>query len=246
MDQKPAVILIDPQMGENIGACARAMLNCGLSDLRLVRPRDGWPNERAEATSSGALEKMPPVNVYEKTEDALKDFNFVLATTARPRDMVKPVFDAAQAAAESAKRSMNGQKCAFLFGAERTGLTNEDIALSHGIITIPLNPGFTSLNIAQAVLLVSYEWSKHDLSAASTEIPAENLPAPHEKMHDLFVRFETELESGHFFRTDGQKPIMIRNLRNMLTRAEMTEQEIRTFHGVISALTGKKTNRPQE
>lgn len=235
----PAVVLIAPQMGENIGAAARAMLNCGLRELRLVNPRDGWPNPAAEAMSSGALAKMPPVPVFESAKAAVADCHYVLATTARPRDMVKPVFTPREAVAELAGRAAAGQKTAILFGPERAGLENDDVALAHGIITIPLNPEFSSLNLGQAVLLTSYEWSQTQY-AASDRKENEDLPAPHEKFVELCERLEGELESGHFFRTDGQRPVMIRNLRNMLSRAEMTEQEVRTFHGMITALTGGK------
>lgn len=238
----PAIVLVDPQMGENIGACARAMLNCGLTELRLVRPRDGWPNERATAMSSGALDKMPSAAVFEKTADALAGFHFVLATTARPRDMVKPVFTARQAAAELRRREARGEKTALLFGAERTGLENDDVALAHGIVTIPVNPDFSSINLAQAVLLAAYEWFQEPAPApALTGTAEDNAPAPHDKLVELFERLESELEEHNFFRTGGQKPVMVRNLRNMLARAGMTEQEVRTFHGVVSALTGKKT-----
>ena len=239
----PAVILVHPQMGENIGAAARAMLNCGLSTLRLVKPRDGWPNERAEAMSSGALAAMPPVQVFDTTADAIADCRFVLATTGRPRDMVKRVYTARSCAEEARRRAEGDQGVGFLFGAERTGLVNEDVAMAHGVITIPLNPGFSSLNLAQAVLLVAYEWM-----AAGDATPALHLsandspPAPHEKLHELMERLEAELETHGFFRNPDQKPSMVRNLRSLLARADMTEQEARTFHGVITALTGKKDN----
>lgn len=252
---KPAIILVDPQMGENIGAAARAMLNCGLTDLRIVRPRDGWPNPAADAMSAGALERMPPVQVFETTEAALSGFQFVLATTARPRDMIKPVFTPRTAAAALYTHHYAGQKTALLFGAERAGLSNDDVALAHGIITIPVNPDFSSLNLGQAVLLTAYEWHVRDeemkrerddgnediSSSHHPSIPSSHIPAPHEQMVELFERLESELETHHFFRTGGQKPIMVRNLRNMLLRAGMTEQETRTFHGIISALTGKKS-----
>jgi tRNA/rRNA methyltransferase len=237
----PAIILVGPQMGENIGAAARGMLNCGLDDLRIVNPRDGWPNDRAAAMASGALDRMPPVSVYTSTAEAVADCHFVLATTARPREMIKQVYTARSGVMEAKKRAATGQKIGFLFGAERTGLINDDIALSHGVITIPLNPGFSSLNLAQAVLLAAYEWLM-----AGDETPdrvltvGDGIPAPHAKQNELFERLETELATYKFFRNEGQKPSMIRNLRSLLIRADMTEQEVRTLHGVISALTGKK------
>lgn len=235
----PVIVLVAPQLGENIGAAARAMMNCGLSALRLVTPRDGWPNPAAESMSAGALAKMPPVEVFGSTAAAVADCHFVVATTARTRDMLKPIFTPRTATQELARRAAEGQKTAILFGPERAGLENDDVVLSHGIVTIPLNPQFSSLNLGQAVLLLAYEWSQKSftLEPAQPESP----PVTHAKLLELFERLETELEAHHFFRTDGQKPVMIRNLRNMLSRANMTEQEARTFHGIITALTGGKS-----
>lgn len=239
--QTPAIILVRPQMGENIGAAARAMLNCRMDQMRLVAPRDGWPSERAEAMSSGALEIMPPVNVYDTTEAAVADCHFVLATTARPRGMVKTVYTPREAALEARRRMMAGQKIGFLFGPERAGLVNEDIALSHGVITIPLNPGFSSLNLGQAVLLVAYEWMiAADQTPGKALARNESLPATHDKLNELFERLEGELETGRFFRNPDSKPSIIRNLRSMLVRADLTDQEVRTLHGIISALIGQK------
>ncbi len=245
---RPAIILVEPQMGENIGASARAMLNAGLTDLSLVRPRDGWPNKKADDMSVGALGRMPPVMVYDTVQQAVANCHYVLATTARPRDMVKPVLTPRDAASELHKRINDGQRVAVLFGSERAGLDNDDVALAHGIITIPLNPAFSSLNLGQAVLLVAYEWSQSDQAAVgrprgprSAGVGEDNLPASHEKLNELFGRLEAALEEKHFFRNPDQRPTMIRNLRNMLARGELTEQEVRTFHGMISALTGKKT-----
>lgn len=239
----PIVVLVDPQMGENIGAAARAMLNCGLTALRLVRPRDGWPNPAADAMSAGALGVMPPVQVYDTAAEAVADCNFVLATTARSRDMVKPVFTARSGIAELCQREDAGQRAALLFGAERTGLTNDDVALAHALVTIPLNPAFSSLNLGQAVLLLAYEWRQYRDATPARAVPAgDSTPVPHGKLHELFERLEQELETHHFFRNPDQRPVMVRNLRNLLTRADMTEQEARTFHGIISALTGKKTS----
>ncbi len=238
---RPAIILVNPQMGENIGAAARAMLNCGLDELRLVNPRDGWPSAQAEAMSSGALGKMPPVQVYDSTAAAIADCHYIYATTARPRDMVKPVFTAKSAAEDMHRRAAQGQKIGLLFGAERSGLDNDDVAQSHAVITIPLNPAFSSLNLAQGVLLLTYEWYQLAVNALEKQLPTgSSQPVTHDELHDLFERLENELDAHHFFRNDGQRPIMIRNLRNLLTRAEMTQQETRTFHGIISALIGKK------
>lgn len=245
---KPVIVLVKPQMGENIGAAARAMLNCGIDELRIVSPRDGWPNERANAMSSGALDKMPPVKVYDTTAEALADCHYTYATTARIRDMVKPVLTAKEAATDCRNRETQGQKCAYLFGGERAGLDNEDVALSHAIITIPVNPDFSSLNLGQGVLLCAYEW--YQLGAikgiprtATTELSKEErqqLPAQHEELNNLYNRLEEELRAGHFFRTQEMQPTVMRNLKNLLGRTEMTSQEVNTFHGLITALTGKK------
>ena len=244
---KPVIVLVNPQMGENIGAAARAMLNCGIDELRLVNPRDGWPSEPANIMSSGAIDKMPPVKVYDTTAEALADCHYTYATTARIRDMVKPVMTAKEAASDCRARETQGQRCAYLFGAERAGLSNEDVALSHAIITIPVNPDFSSLNLGQGVLLCAYEW--YQLAAvkglprtATTELAkAEELPAQHAELDNLYKRLEEELRAGHFFRTQELQPTVMRNLKNMLARAEMTSQEVNTFHGLITALTGKKT-----
>lgn len=243
MPPGPVIILSHPQMGENIGAAARAMLNCGLTELRLVAPRDGWPNPAAESMSSGALVIMPPVRVFDTAAEAVADCHFVLATTARNRDMVKPVYTARSGVAELCRREDEGSRAAILFGAERTGLTNDEAALAHALVTIPLNPAFSSLNLGQAVLLLSYEWYQHRADAPARTVPTgASEPVPHGKLHELFERLENELETHHFFRNPDQRPVMVRNLRNLLTRADMTEQEARTFHGIISALTGRKSS----
>lgn len=243
--QNIVIILINPQMGENIGATARAMLNCGLTELRLVNPRDGWPSEKAQAMSSGALDKMPPVKIFDTTEQALSDLQCVYATTARSREMNKQVFTAKQAADDVVTRVNNEQqKIGIVFGGERAGLDNDDVALCNHIISVPLNPDFSSLNLGQAVLLVCYEVYQsllsHDASDQIQPLDDENRIAAHEDLYKLFERFEEELEDNHFFRTPEMKPSIMRNLKTMLARAELSEQEVRTYHGIISALTGKK------
>ena len=235
---KPAIILVEPQMGENIGAAARAMLNCGLTDLRIVNPRDGWPNERATAMSSGALDKMPPVRVFDTTAQAVADLQYVYATTARPRDMTKPVFTARAAADDIKARA--GQATGYLFGPERAGLSNDDVALAHAIITIPMNPDFSSLNLGQGVLLCAYEWFQAMDDTPGHIDPAAEAPAPHGEMDELFGRLEGELSEGGFFRTQELRPNVMRNLKNMFLRMNMTSQEVRTFHGIITTLIGRK------
>lgn len=228
-------------MAENIGAAARAMFNFGLTDLRLVNPRDGWPNENVVTMDAGALAKMPPVSVFDTLEEAAANLNFIAATSARPRDMVVPVFTPQSAVTECRKRFNEKQKIGFVFGRERTGLTNDDISLCHAIVTIPANPAFSSLNLAQSVLLMAYEWLKSDDKTPKKTIdPGGRFPAEHKKLDEFLSRLEKELETHHFFRTQEITPTMKRNIRNMFTRNDLTDQEVRTLHGVISALTGKK------
>jgi len=242
MDTAPPIIILDhPQMGENIGAAARAMLNCNLTALRLVAPRDGWPNERAETMSSGALEKIPPVQIFETLQEAVADCHYVYATTARLRDMVKPVFTPNGAAQDCMARAGKGQSTAFVFGGERAGLANDDVSRCDAIINIPLNPAFSSLNLGQAVLLICYAYqSTIDQTKAKSLPTGDSHPANHEAFANLMQRLEDKLEDKGFFKSDDMKPSITRNLRNTLSRAEMTEQEIQTFHGIISVLSGSK------
>ncbi len=236
------IVLVDPQMGENIGAAARAMLNCGLRDLRLVRPRDGWPSEKAVAMSSGALSRMPEPQVFETTAQAVADCHFVVATTARLRDQVKLVHTARSAATEIGERIRSGQKAAILFGAERTGLENDDIALAHAVINIPLNPDFSSLNLAQAVLVVAYEWamSREDIPQAGLRT-GDSRPATQVEIEAFLDRLEKDLEDSYFFRNPDMRPAMMRNIRNVYSRAQLTEQEVRTLHGMLAAFQGRKS-----
>jgi tRNA/rRNA methyltransferase len=239
--QNPVIVLVDPQLGENIGAAARAMLNCGLLELQLVRPRDGWPSEKARAMSSGALDKMPEPQVFETLGEAVADCHFVAATTARHRDQVKKVFTARSISRELHERVNRGEKTAILFGAERTGLDNDDISLAHAIINIPLNPDFSSLNLAQAVLLVTYEWRMGGMEdTEGTLVTNESPLATHEETESFLARLEQDLEESYFFRNPDMRPSMMRNIRNVYTRAELTEQEVRTLHGMLSAFQGKK------
>jgi tRNA/rRNA methyltransferase len=240
MTAKPAIILVNPQLGENIGMCARAMFNCGLTDLRIVNPRDGWPCEKAVAASAGALESGVTARVYTSTADAVAELTYIMATTARPRDMVKEVFTPRSAAAKMRTET----QCGILFGAERSGLVNEDIALANGVITIPLNPGFTSLNIAQAVLLVSYEWfAAGDTTAPSQLVTGASDIATHQEISELVSRMETEMDNGGFFRSPDLRPTLVRNLQALFARTRITSQETQTFHGIISALIGLRRSK---
>lgn len=234
----PAVVLVDPQLGENIGMVARAMMNCGLSDLRLVRPRDGWPNHRARTTASGATEVVDNARVFATTVEAVADLQYLLATTARPRHTTQIVLTPRTAAAELRTRSAAGSRCGVLFGKESRGLENDDAALADAIVTVPLNPAFTSLNLAQCVLLIGYEWFlAADATPGSTlTVPTATRPATKQELEGLFGHLEEELDACGFLYVKEKRPIMVRNLRNIFQRAGLTEQEVRTLRGVVSGL----------
>jgi tRNA/rRNA methyltransferase len=247
----PVIILVEPQLGENIGSAARAMLNCGLTRLRIVRPRDGWPSARALAAASGADAVIEAAEIYDSTAAAIADLNYVLATTARQRDMVKTILTPEAAAEELHARAAVEQRTGILFGPERTGLMNDDIPLADAVVTIPVNPAFSSLNLAQGVLLIGYCWWRMRVEAEGRRLEiGGNRPATKKEMENLFLRLEEALEEGGFYATEQQRPTMVRNMRNLLQRAEMTEQEVRTFHGVIVTLNGtagsaKEKRRPR-
>lgn len=238
----PTIILVEPQLGENIGMAARAMLNCGLTDLRLVRPRDGWPNKKAVATAAGADPVIDSVRLYPRTEDAIADLTLVYAMTARPRGMVKDVVSPEDAAVEMRRRGAAGERVGVLFGGESCGLDNDDVALADAIITVPLNPAFSSLNLAQAVFVTGYLWSRlGDPLSPSQEIPAkETVAASKQELIGLFEHLERELDAGGFFHVAPKRAIMSRNLRNMLERARLNAQEVRTLRGVIATLSGHR------
>lgn len=238
-DITPIFILVEPQMGENIGACMRAMMNCGFRDLRIVNPRDGWPNEKADAMSAGASEMMNSTEIYPTTEEAIADCHYIYATAADLRDMVKPVLTARGAVSEMKSRINNGQKVAVLFGRERTGLNNQEIALAHDHISIPLNPDFSSLNLGQAALLIAYEYHQLDQDHNYKLPTGKSFPAEAKDFNEMCARLETELQERRFFKTPEMKETMMRNIRNFLNRGTPTDQEVKTFHGVISALIGK-------
>lgn len=237
-DETFAIILVEPQLGENIGMVCRAMWNCGLSELRLVAPRDGWPSEPARKSASGADVVVDGAKVFATTADAIADLDMVLATTARPRDMTIPVFTPSSAAGELRAKVRAGHKAGVLFGKESWGLHNDDVALADAVITVPLNPQFTSLNLAQAVLLLSYEWYKtaDDTAGRELRMPHDTRPATKDEMGRLYDHLESELDAAGFFRVAEKKPSMVRNLRNLLGRAEMTEKEVRMFRGIVNAL----------
>ena len=233
----PAVVLVDPQLGENIGMAARAMLNCGLSELRLVRPRDGWPSAAAQAAASGADAVLAQARLYGTTAEAVADLARVYAATARPRDMVKPVVTPRRAAAEMRESLAAGTPVGLLFGPERSGLVNDDLALADTLLVVPLNPAFASLNLAMAVLLVGYEWFQ-----AADETPPRRLetggqpPAAKAELVNFFERGLEALDETGFLHPPEKRPGMLRNLRNLFQRLDPTDQDLRTLHGIISAL----------
>ena len=236
-DRGPAIILVEPQLGENIGMVARAMLNCGLTELRLVRPRDPWTSDKARAASAGADTLLEDAGIYGSTEEAVADLSHVYATTARSRDMTKRVVTPRQAAAEI-RAFAAGDRAGVLFGKEAKGLKNDDVALAGSLVMVPLNPSFGSLNLAMAVLLVGYEWfqAAESTPASALAIPKDTRPARGDELVGLFEHLESELDRCGFLRVQEKRPIMVRNLRNLLGRARLTEQEVRTLRGVISCL----------
>ena len=231
----PAIILIDPQLGENIGMVARAMLNCGLTDLRLVRPRDGWPSEKAAKASSGADLVIEKARLFNNTSEAIGNLSLVFAATKRERDMTKRAVTLEKAAKEIVDVGRIG--CGVLFGGEANGLTNDDVSLANSVLTISLNPEFSSLNLSQAVLLIAYEIFKIKGGTAPTQIAIQtNYQANKKEMLGLFNHLENALDDSGFFHIREKRPIMVRNLRNLIQRADPTEQEVRTLRGVISSL----------
>lgn len=233
--------MVRPQLGENIGMAARAMLNCGLSTLRLVSPRDGWPNDKAQRAASGADVVLENAEVFDSVADAVADLERVVATTARNRELTQRILTPRHAAAEVRGWIGQGERVGILFGPERTGLENDDMVHADTALSIPLNPQFSSLNVAQAVLLVSYEWAAAgDATPAARMADHATRPATKEELQNLFEHLERALDQSGFLRNKDMRPSMVLNLRALLQRAGMTEQEARTFHGVIKFLSKGK------
>lgn len=232
----PAIILVEPQLGENIGMVARAMANFGLAELRLVNPRDGWPNEKAKAAAAKADHIIDAVRVFDRLEDAVTDLNYIFATTARPRDNFKPVRGPVEAAVELRARHSRGEKTGIFFGRERWGLTNEEIALADEIVTFPVNPAFASLNIAQAVLLMSYEWMKTQTVKPARVQDTVRVPAPKENLNSLMDYIDRVLSERGYFRTEAKKPKSLDDLRALFTRPGFTLDELTALRGVFSSL----------
>lgn len=243
MSEHPYIILVQPQLAENMGMTARAMMNCGLYNLRLVSPREDHLSAKAVAASSGAEEILQNAEVYKTTEQAIADLSQVFATTARHRDQIKIVYTADKAMAEFKTLCQNNSKCGILFGPERTGLHNDDIALSDAIINIPLNPKHCSLNLSQAVLLVGYEYHKLQIDTPDTRFITNHTEiADKEKLLKFFDFLESRLDDCGNFKVDEKRPRMVRNLRNIFSRCSLTEQELNTLYGIINYLNHPHQN----
>jgi tRNA/rRNA methyltransferase len=244
----PAVALVRPQMGENIGAAARVLLNFGLTGLRLVDPRDRWPNPKAAAVACGADQVLANARIDWRFEDSVADATFVLAATARPRDMEKPVWGPREAAARLVAAVGAGERPIVLFGPEAAGLDNEEIARADALLTYPVNPGFPSLNLANAIAVFAFAYGE---ARQAGDLPqwfrdAKSPPATQAELEGLFAHLEAELERGRFFYPPDKTPLMRRNLRAPFLRAHLTQQEAQTLRGVIKALSVGRGGRKKD
>jgi tRNA/rRNA methyltransferase len=233
----PVIILNAPQLAQNIGAAARVMANFGLSDLRLVQPRDGWPQERAWAAASGADWPLNAARVFDSVAEAISDLRRVYATTARPRELQLPVLTPRQAMGEMVGAAGRGEPIGVLFGGERAGLETADIALCQAVVTFPVDARFRSLNLAQSVAITCYEWRTATIDAPPPNFRPGAPPAVAEEMMGLYLHLERELETAGFFHPPEKTPNMVQNLRAALGRAHFTDQEVRTLRGVVTALS---------
>ncbi|WP_136649465.1 RNA methyltransferase [Paracoccus aeridis] len=247
---QPAVVLVRPQMGENIGAAARAMLNFGLTDMRLVDPRDGWPNPRAVAMASGAAgQVLDRARVFPTLADAMADVDFAFATTARGRELTKPVHTPATAMDAARAMTAEGRRVALIFGPERAGLENDDVARANAIVTVPVNPDFPSLNLAQAVLLMGYEWGRDSLPAEPApriRTPGGEAPATRLEVERLADHWEERLTEARFFFPPDKAPAMRLTVRNLWSRMGLTRGDVQIFHGILRQLTWSGTGKPRQ
>ena len=233
----PAIILVRPQLGANIGACARAMLNFGLTDLRLVAPRDGWPNPDAGPSASGADAVLADAQLFDTVSDAVADLTLVYATTVRNRALTRPV--ATPSAAAATIRDTSG-KSGVMFGGERSGLLTDDLAVANAIVTVPVNPDFGSLNLAQAVLLTAYEWYLASDITPAVAMANYDGPAPHDELERLIAAIDGELDAVDYYAIPGRAEVARLTLRNLLTRPAFSAQEVRTLRGVVRALAERR------
>jgi tRNA/rRNA methyltransferase len=241
----PVVILVRPQLGENVGAAARAMLNFGLTDLRLVQPQCGWPNVKAVQAASGATDVLNRLHVFARVEDAAGDLQRLYATTARPRDLPKPVVTAAQAARDARAALAGGERVGLLFGPERTGLTTDDLIYADAVVSIPANPDFASLNLAQAVLLVAYEWFQSGAAPARQPALPAGCPASKGELARLLEHLIAELDAVDFFRAADRRASMSRALKLIGARAGLRAPDVHLLRGVIKELArgGRRPRR---
>lgn len=233
----PVVILVRPQLADNVGAVARAMANGGLFHLRLVAPRDGWPQERAWRMASGADRLLDAASVHPTVADAVSDLHHVFATCPRPRHIVKPVLTARGAANEARAICARGLRLGILFGPERAGLDNDDMACADTLVRYPLDPGFMSLNLAQAVMVMAYEWwTAADDTPPRELMTNETRVATKGSLDNFLTHLVAELDESGFLRNQPKRPGMVRNIRHFFERGEVTEQELRTLHGMVTEL----------
>ena len=246
--QQPLIILVRPQMGENIGAAARAMLNFGLTAMRIVEPRDGWPNPKATAMSAGAGRILDGARVFSTVSEATADCTYVVATTARQRGLFLPVMDAEETAADLRGRLAAGERCAILFGGEKAGLETDDVAHANAILTLPVNPEFSSLNLAQAVLLTAYAWRRSGDASLPFGSNYEELPAARQELDGMLEHLGSLLDKAGYFYPADKRTTKERNLRTLFTHARFTEAEIRLFRGMIRQLDywGQAASGPKD
>ncbi len=236
----PCVILVEPQLAENVGMAARAMKNCALNELRLVNPREDHLSTKALSASSNSEEILQKAKIYGSTQEAIADLHYILATTARHRDQTKMVYNADSGALEVSKHLNAGESCGFMFGPERTGLRNEDVCLADGIVNVPLNPAHCSLNLSQAVLLVGYEFYKTLIDAPKPQLETNHTRVANKEKVLLFCHsIENKLQNFANYKDEAKKEKLIINLRNIFTRSGMTEQELNTLYGIINYLERK-------
>jgi len=238
---EPVIVLVRPQLGQNIGKAARAMLNFGLTEMRLVAPRDGWPNPDAGPSASGADIVLEQAQVFDTVQDAIADCSNVYASTVRRRDLVMPVVTPEQMADDIAA---SAGRTAILFGPERSGLETEDVALSNAIVTVPINPEFGSLNLAQAVILLAYEWSKRSELASPTSKELEE-PAPHGEMEGLIGQLEQELDSKGYYHPPSRTQATKNTIRTIFTKTSWSSREVKAIRGIVRALVNPPRNRPK-
>ena len=241
MSTPPVIILVGPTLGENIGAAARAMMNFGLSEMRLVSPKGNWPNQKAINTASGAERILEQAKIFDTTEEAVADLQRLYATTAQVRDMEKPVLGPHGLAATVRENSVAGEKSGILFGRESKGLDNEDVAMSDAIVMVPVHPDHTSINLGQAVLLIGYEWFQAGDPETITEVTRKSgQPASRHELISFFEHLESELDECGFLYPPEKRPRMVRNIRNMFTRTGLSDQEVKTLRGIVAGLSERR------